>query len=66
MITKHHYVKTREAAATLAVKAGLDLECGNQVYGEGLLKAYRQYMVSEADRLRCLPDSPGAYDVGIV
>ena len=49
MITKHHYVKTREAAATLAVKAGLDLECGNQVYGEGLLKAYRQYMVSEAD-----------------
>lgn len=49
MITKHHYVKTREAAATLAIKAGLDLECGNQVYGEGLLKAYRQYMVSEAD-----------------
>lgn len=49
MITQHHYVKTREAAATLAVKAGLDLECGNQVYGEGLLEAYRQYMVSEAD-----------------
>lgn len=49
MITKHKYVKNLEGAATLAIKAGLDLECGNRVYGEGLLNAYRQYMVSEAE-----------------
>ena len=49
MITKHKYVKNLEGAATLAIKAGLDLECGNRVYGEGLLNAYHQYMVSEAE-----------------
>lgn len=49
MITKHHYIKTPEAAATLSVKAGLDLECGNTVYGRGLLSAYKQHMVSDAD-----------------
>lgn len=49
MITQHKYVKDLELAATLAIKAGLDLECGNRVYGEGLLNAYKQYMVSEAD-----------------
>ena len=49
MITKHKYVRDLETAATLAIKAGLDLECGNKVYGEGLLRAYRESMVSEAD-----------------
>ncbi len=49
MITQHKYVKDLELAATLAIKAGLDLECGNRVYGEGLIKAYKQYMVGEAD-----------------
>ena len=47
--TGHEYVKTKEAAATLALKAGLDLECGDDVYDKPLLNAYRQYMVSDAD-----------------
>lgn len=49
LITGHEYVKTKEAAATLSIKAGLDLECGDDVYEEALLKAYRQYMVTDAD-----------------
>lgn len=49
MVTQHKYVKDTELAATLAIKAGLDLECGNRVYGEGLSDAYKKYMVSEAD-----------------
>ncbi|WP_029904900.1 glycoside hydrolase family 3 protein [Prevotella sp. 10(H)] len=49
MITQHKYVKTHEAAATLAIKAGLDIECGDNVYKNGLKNAYKQYMVSDAD-----------------
>lgn len=49
MVTKHKYVKSMEAAATLAIKAGLDLECGDRVYTGPLLKAYEEYMVSEAE-----------------
>ena len=49
MVTKHKYVKNLEAAATLALKAGLDLECGDRVYTAPLLKAYNEYMVSEAE-----------------
>lgn len=49
LVTHHKYVKTPEAAATLALKAGLDLECGDNVYIEPLMNAYKQYMVSEAE-----------------
>ena len=49
LVGAHKYVKTKEAAATLAIQAGLDLECGDDVFIEALLNAYRQYMVSEAD-----------------
>lgn len=49
MVTKHKYVKNLEATATLALKAGLDLECGDRVYTAPLLKAYNEYMVSEAE-----------------
>ncbi|WP_278584073.1 glycoside hydrolase family 3 protein [Coprobacter fastidiosus] len=49
LVTHHEYVKTPEAAATLALKAGLDLECGDNVYIEPLMNAYKQYMVSEAE-----------------
>lgn len=48
MITQHKYVKTRDAAAVLALNAGLDMECADNVYGEGLRKAYKEYMVTEA------------------
>lgn len=49
LVSAMKYVKTKEAAATLSIKAGLDLECGDDVYMEPLLNAYKQYMVSEAD-----------------
>jgi beta-glucosidase len=49
LVDGHKYVKTREAAATLSIKAGLDLECGDNVYMEPLLNAYKQRMVSDAD-----------------
>ena len=49
LVSAMKYVKTKEAAATLAIKAGLDLECGDDVYIEPLLNAYKQYMVSEAE-----------------
>ena len=49
LVSAHRYVKTREAAATLSIKAGLDLECGDNVYIRPLLNAYKQYMVSDAD-----------------
>ncbi|GHT68483.1 beta-glucosidase [Bacteroidia bacterium] len=49
LVSGHKYVKTKEAAATLSIKAGLDLECGDDVYIKPLLNAYRQKMVSDAD-----------------
>ena len=49
LVSAHKYVKTKEAAATLSIKAGLDLECGDDVYIKPLLNAYKQYMVSDAD-----------------
>lgn len=49
LVNAHKYVKTKEAAATLSIKAGLDLECGDDVYDGPLLNAYKQYMVSDAD-----------------
>lgn len=49
LVTHHRYVKTLETAATLSIQAGLDLECGDNVYMEPLLNAYKQYMVSEAE-----------------
>ncbi len=49
LVSAMKYVKTKEAAATLSIKAGLDLECGDDVYMRHLINAYRQYMVSDAD-----------------
>lgn len=49
LVSAMKYVKTKEAAATLSIKAGLDLECGDDVYVKPLLSAYNQYMVSQAD-----------------
>lgn len=49
LISGHKYVKTKEAAATLSIKAGLDLECGDDIFMEPLLKAYDLGMVSDAD-----------------
>ena len=49
IVSAHKYVKTKETAATLAIKAGLDLECGDDVFTKPLQKAYRMGMVSDAD-----------------
>lgn len=49
LVSGHKYVKTKEAAATLSIKAGLDLECGDDIFMEPLLKAYDLGMVSDAD-----------------
>ena len=49
LVSAHKYVKTAEAAATLSIKAGLDLECGDEIFDQYLLNAYRQYMVTDAD-----------------
>ena len=45
----HKYVKAPETAATLSIKAGLDLECGDEVFIEPLKKAYKLGMVSDED-----------------
>lgn len=49
LVSAHKYVKTKEAAATLSIKAGLDLECGDDVYRQPLVNAYYQNMVSDED-----------------
>lgn len=49
VVNGHHYVKTKEASATLSIKAGLDLECGDDVYKQPLLNAYKLGMVSIED-----------------
>ena len=45
----HKYVREPETAATLSIKAGLDLECGDEVFIEPLRKAYKLGMVSDED-----------------
>ncbi len=49
IVNSHKFVKTPETAATLAIKAGLDLECGDNIYIGPLMKAYEMGMVSEDD-----------------
>ena len=49
LVSAHKYVKTKEAAATLSIKAGLDLECGDNIYRQPLINAYYQHMVSDED-----------------
>ena len=49
LIRGHKYVDTKEKAAAVSIKAGLDLECGDDVYMKPLLNAYNQKMVSDAD-----------------
>jgi beta-glucosidase len=49
LIDGHKYVKTKEEAATVAIKAGLDLECGDDIFMQPLANAYKQGSVSMAD-----------------
>jgi len=47
MVTEHHYSETKEQAAKAAIEAGLDLECGDDVYKNFLYKAYEDGLVEE-------------------
>ena len=49
LVSSHQYVKTKELAAMVSIKAGLDLECGDNVYKEPMLNAYKLGMISMAD-----------------
>ncbi|MBS1653908.1 MAG: glycoside hydrolase family 3 C-terminal domain-containing protein [Bacteroidetes bacterium] len=49
LVTRHLYVKTKELAAMVSIKAGLDLECGDNIFKEPLLNAYKLGMVTAAD-----------------
>ena len=49
LVSSHQYVKTKELAAMVSLKAGLDLECGDNVYKEPMLNAYKLGMISMAD-----------------
>ena len=39
LLDAHHFVNSKEAAAVASIKAGLDLECGDDIYKEPLLQA---------------------------
>jgi len=49
IVEDHHYVLRDETAAALALQAGLDLECGDNIYIEPLHKAYDLHLVGDAD-----------------
>ena len=49
LVTGHHYVKYPVTAAALSLQAGLDLECGDDVFIEPLREAYAKGLVSEED-----------------
>ena len=42
-------MNTKEEAAKVALEGGLDLECGDDIYAEHLLKAYENGLVSQAN-----------------
>lgn len=48
LVDNHHFVETKEEAAKASIEAGLDLECGDDVYKNFLLKAYEQGLVEES------------------
>lgn len=49
MVTQHKFVRDYETAAVLMMKAGNDIECADNVYTEPLLRAYRDYRVTDAE-----------------
>ena len=49
LVKSHKYVDTKELAAKATLEAGLDLECGNDIYAKHLLSAYKKDLVSEGN-----------------
>ena len=47
LVDAHKYVSTKELAAMVSLQAGLDLECGDDIYMQPLQKAYQLGMVSK-------------------
>lgn len=47
IVKSHKYVATKEEAAKATIEAGLDLECGDDIYANHLLKAYKNGLVSQ-------------------
>lgn len=47
LVKSHKFVDTKEQAAKAAIEAGLDLECGNDIYANHLLLAYQKGLVSQ-------------------
>lgn len=45
----HKYVETKPMAAKVALEAGLDLECGSDIYAHQLQIAFDEGLVTEAD-----------------
>ncbi len=43
----HHFVDAKKEAAKAAIEAGLDLECGNDIYAKHLYPAFEEGLVSE-------------------
>lgn len=49
LLDAHHFVNSKQAAAVASIKAGLDLECGDDVYKEPLLNAVKAGQVKLAE-----------------
>lgn len=49
LVKSHKFSETKELAAKAALEAGLDLECGNDIYANHLLAAYRNGLVSQVN-----------------
>jgi len=49
MVYEHKYAKSPEEAATFAVKAGVDVECGSNVMRGSVLKALEKRMITEQE-----------------
>lgn len=48
LIWGHHFVDSKVKAAKAAIEAGVDLECGDDVYKNHLLAAYKEGLVIES------------------
>jgi beta-glucosidase len=48
LIWGHHFVDSKVTAAKAAIEAGVDLECGDDIYKNHLLTAYKEGMVTES------------------
>jgi beta-glucosidase len=49
LLDAHHYVNSKKDAAVASIKAGLDLECGDDIYRQPLMDAVRSGEVNMAE-----------------